>query len=227
MENRNGLAVNGCVNLAEGRAEPEAALAMVEEIAGEHRITLGGDKGYDRKEFVQELRDHQVTPHIACKQTSIIDKRTTRHPGYLISQQKRKRIEEIFGWVKTVGGLRKNRHRGLAQGRCPSPPQARNASQRLPGLAGRTVLKGQTTLQCQTADGGLSDSTCLSNSLAGTLATLTASSPCRSDKPATAAASRWDRGSDPRLHRRDDLSAWILGSMTGAGFRPSLRLLKR
>src|SRR5271166_1847676 len=115
MENRNGIAVYGCVNLAEGRAEPEAALAMVEEIPGEHRITLGADKGYDRKEFVQELRDHQVTPHIARKQTSIIDDRTTRHPGYLISQQKRKRIEEIFGWVKTVGGLRKTRHRGLAR----------------------------------------------------------------------------------------------------------------
>jgi transposase len=115
MENRNGLAVNGCVTLAEGRAEPEAALAMVEEIPGEHRITLGGDKGYDSKEFVQELRDHQVTPHLACKQTSIIDERTTRHPGYLISQQKRKRIEEIFGWLKTVAGLRKTRHRGLAR----------------------------------------------------------------------------------------------------------------
>jgi len=115
MENRNGLAVNGCVNLAEGRAEPEAAVAMVEEIAGQQRITLGGDKGYDRKEFVQELRDHQITPHIARKQTSIIDERTTRHPGYAISQHKRKRIEEIFGWLKTVGGLRKTRHRGLAR----------------------------------------------------------------------------------------------------------------
>jgi transposase len=115
MENRNGLAVNGCVNLAAGRAEPEAAVAMVEEIAGRQRITLGADKGYDRKEFVQELRDHQVTPHIARKQTSIIDERTTRHPGYAISQRKRKRIEEIFGWLKTVGGLRKTRHRGLAR----------------------------------------------------------------------------------------------------------------
>jgi transposase len=115
MENRNGIAVNGCVTLADGRAEPEAALAMVEQIPGEQRITLGGDKGYDRKEFVQELRDHQVTPHIARKQTSIIDERTTRHPGYAISQQKRKRIEEIFGWLKTVGGLRKTRHRGLAR----------------------------------------------------------------------------------------------------------------
>ena len=115
MENRNAIAVNGCVTLAEGRAEPEAAVAMVEEIPGQHRITLGGDKGYDSKEFVQELRDHGVTPHLACKQTSIIDERTTRHPGYLISQQKRKRIEEIFGWLKTVAGLRKTRHRGLAK----------------------------------------------------------------------------------------------------------------
>jgi hypothetical protein len=61
----------------------------------------GADKGYDRKEFVAELRDHQVTPHLACKATTIIDERTTRHPGYLISQQKCKRIEEIFGWLKT------------------------------------------------------------------------------------------------------------------------------
>jgi transposase len=113
MENRNGIAVNACVNLAEGRAEIEAAVAMVEEIPGQQRVTLGGDKGYDSKEFVQALRDHQVTPHIACKPTTIIDARTTRHPGYAISQQKRKRIEEIFGWVKTVGGLRKTRHRGL------------------------------------------------------------------------------------------------------------------
>ena len=68
MENRNGMAVIGCVTLAEGRAEPKAALAMVEEIPGQHRITLGGDKGYDSKELVQELRDHGVTPHLACKQ---------------------------------------------------------------------------------------------------------------------------------------------------------------
>jgi transposase len=113
MENRNGIAVNACVNLAEGRAEVEAAVAMVEEIPGQHRVTLGGDKAYDTKEFVQEMRDHQVTPHLACKATTIIDARTTGHPGYAISQQKRKRIEEIFGWVKTVGGLRKTRHRGL------------------------------------------------------------------------------------------------------------------
>jgi transposase len=113
MENRNGIAVNGCVTLAEGRAEVEAAVAMVEEIPGQHRVTMGGDKAYDTKEFVQEMRDHQVTPHVALKATTIIDARTTRHPGYAISQQKRKRVEEIFGWLKTVGGLRKTRHRGV------------------------------------------------------------------------------------------------------------------
>jgi transposase len=115
MENRNGLAVNGCVTLAEGRAEVEAAVAMVEEIPGQHRVTVGGDKAYDTKEFVQEMRDHQVTPHVALKATTIIDARTTRHSGYAISQQKRKRVEEIFGWLKTVGGLRKTRHRGVAR----------------------------------------------------------------------------------------------------------------
>jgi transposase len=113
MENRNGIAVNGCVTRAEGRAEVEAAVAMVEELPGQHRVTVGGDKAYDTKEFVQEMRDHQVTPHVALKATTIIDARTTRHSGYAISQQKRKRVEEIFGWLKTVGGLRKTRHRGV------------------------------------------------------------------------------------------------------------------
>jgi transposase len=115
MENRNGLAVDGCVTQATGRAEVEAAIEMVEGIEGWGRVTLGADKGYDRKEFVLELREHQVTPHIARKPTTIIDARTTRHPGYAISQQKRKRIEEIYGWLKTVAGLRKTRHRGLAK----------------------------------------------------------------------------------------------------------------
>lgn len=115
MENRHGLAVNCCVTQATGRAEPEAALTMVEQLPGWHRVTLGADKGYDRKELVQELREHRVTPHFARKETSIIDQRTTRHPGYAISQRKRKRVEEIFGWLKTVGGLRKTRHRGVAR----------------------------------------------------------------------------------------------------------------
>jgi IS5 family transposase len=115
MENRHGLAVNCCVTRATGRAEPEAALAMVQEIPGWQRVTLGADKGYDRKQLVQEMRDHRVTPHFARKQTSIIDQRTTRHPGYALSQRKRKRVEEIFGWLKTVAGLRKTRHRGIAR----------------------------------------------------------------------------------------------------------------
>ena len=115
MENRHGLAVNCCVTQATGRAEPVAALAMVEQVPGWHRITLGADKGYDRKDLVQEMREHRVTPHFARKQTSIIDQRTTRHAGYALSQRKRKRVEEIFGWVKTVGGLRKTRHRGVAR----------------------------------------------------------------------------------------------------------------
>jgi transposase len=111
MENRHGLAVNGCVTQATGRAEPQAAVAMVEQIPGWGRITLGADKGYDRRELVQELREHHVTPHFARRQSSIIDQRTTRHAGYAISQ--RKPVEEIFGWLKTVGGLRKTRHRGV------------------------------------------------------------------------------------------------------------------
>jgi transposase len=115
MENRNGLAVGGCVTQATGRAEVEAALELAEELEGWGRVTLGADKGYDRKEFVRELREHQVTPHIACKPTSIIDARTTRHPGYAVSQCKRKRVEEIHGWLKTVAGLRKTRHRGVAR----------------------------------------------------------------------------------------------------------------
>jgi transposase len=115
MENRHGLAVNCRVTQATGRAEPEAALAMVEQIPGWRRVTLGADKGYDRKELVQAMREHRVTPHFARKQTTTIDQRTTRHPGYAISQRKRKRVEEIFGWVKTVGGLRKTRHRGVAR----------------------------------------------------------------------------------------------------------------
>jgi transposase len=115
MENRNGLAVNCCVTQATGRAEREAALTMVEQIPGWGRVTLGGDKGYDRKSLVQEMREHRVTPHFARRQDSIIDQRTTRHAGYAISQQKRKRVEEIFGWLKTVGGLRKTRHRGVAR----------------------------------------------------------------------------------------------------------------
>ena len=118
MENRHGLVVDSCVTLATGTAEREAALAMAEAIPGQHRVTLGADKNYDTHDFVRDVRELQVTPHVAQKtsgRSSAIDGRTTRHPGYAVSQRKRKCVEEIFGWLKTVGLLRKVRHRGLAR----------------------------------------------------------------------------------------------------------------
>ena len=116
MENRNGLVVEAMVTQATGTAERDAALLMAEAIEGDHRVTLGADKAYDTAAFVAEARQMNVTPHVAQndkRRKSAIDGRTTRHAGYKISQQKRKRVEEIFGWLKTVGGMRKLRHRGL------------------------------------------------------------------------------------------------------------------
>jgi transposase len=114
MENRNGLVADVQVMPATGTAERDAALMMIESIEGDHPVTVGGDKGYDTKDFVAESRQMNATPHVAQKvKHSAIDGRTTRHPGYGISQQKRKRVEEIFGWIKTIGGMRKLRHRGL------------------------------------------------------------------------------------------------------------------
>jgi transposase len=113
MENRNGLVVNTRVTLATGTSEREASLEMVEEIPGDGRVTLGADKGYDTRDHVAQLRERNVTPHVAQKKHSAIDRRTTRHAGYKVSQQKRKRVEEIFGWLKTVGMLRKTRHKGV------------------------------------------------------------------------------------------------------------------
>jgi transposase len=115
-ENRNGLVVATLTTHAYGSAEREAALLMAEALSGTHRVTLGADKGYDTQGLVSELRHMQVTPHIAQNNTnrrSAIDKRTTRHLGYQLSQKARKRIEEVFGWMKTVGQLRKVRHRGV------------------------------------------------------------------------------------------------------------------
>jgi IS5 family transposase len=103
---------------ATGTAERDAALAMAEAIPGQHRITLGADKNYDTRELVRELRALRVTPHVTQHTTgraSAIDGRTTRHPDYAISQRKRKYVEEIFGWLKTVGLLRKLRYRGVAR----------------------------------------------------------------------------------------------------------------
>ncbi len=115
MDNRHGLVVNTRLTQASGNAEPIAALAMAAEITGQGRVTLGADKGYDHKELVRALREHRVTPHVAQKVHSAIDRRSTRHPGYRLSQWRRKRVEEIFGWLKTVAGLRKTRHRGIAR----------------------------------------------------------------------------------------------------------------
>lgn len=114
MENRTGLAVGARLTRATGRAEREAALAMVGDIPRGRRITLGADKGYDVADFVDELRDRDITPHVAQKaRYTAIDGRTTRHATYQISQRARKRVEEIFGWLKTVGLMRKTRYRGL------------------------------------------------------------------------------------------------------------------
>lgn len=113
MENRNGLIVNTRVTLSTGTAEREAAADMVREIPDRQRITVGGDKGYDEKKFVGNLRECQATPHVAQKRRwSAVDGRTTRHAGYDVSQKKRKLVEQGFGWEKTIGGLRKLRHRG-------------------------------------------------------------------------------------------------------------------
>ena len=117
MENRNGLIVNAVLTRCYGQAEPDAALWMAAQIEGTQRVTLAADKGYDQKSLVKELRRMQVTPHVAQNENraggSAIDRRTTRHAGYSLSQRVRKRVEEIFGWMKTVGLLDKLRHRGV------------------------------------------------------------------------------------------------------------------
>ena len=111
MENRNGLVVRAKVTQATGKAEREAAVDLVDALGGSRRLTLGADKNYDTQGFVEEMRARNVTPHVAQNDTnrsSAIDERTTRHEGYRVSQTKRKRVEECFGWLKTIGGLRKS-----------------------------------------------------------------------------------------------------------------------
>jgi transposase len=118
MENRTGLVVDILITGAMGRAEREAALAMLDRQRRSGRITLGADKGYDTADFIADCRARDVTPHVAQHTTnrrSRIDARVTRHPGYAVSQRVRKRVEEIFGWVKTVGGGRKLRYIGGAK----------------------------------------------------------------------------------------------------------------
>jgi len=114
MENRTGLVVDTQTTITSGTAEREAAKSMCKRSILKAGATLGADKGYDVGEFVDALRGMKITPHVAQKKVgSAIDGRTTRHAGYRQSLKIRKRIEEVFGWAKTVGGLRKTRFRGL------------------------------------------------------------------------------------------------------------------
>lgn len=116
MENRNGLAVDVEVTLASGTAERDAAKEMAGRLKGRKRRTMGADKGYDASDFAEDLREMEITPHIAQKKNGkSVDGRTTRHEGYAVSQRKRKRVEEIFGWAKTVGLIRKAKVRGIAK----------------------------------------------------------------------------------------------------------------
>ncbi|MGC2709528.1 MAG: transposase, partial [Candidatus Sulfotelmatobacter sp.] len=119
VENRNGLIVNTEVFEANGTSERDAALVMLEQIPGTKQVTAGGDKAYDTSDFVAECRNLKVTPPVAQNLErpggSAIDARTTQHVGYAISQRKRKRIEECFGWLKTIALLRKVRHRGISK----------------------------------------------------------------------------------------------------------------
>ena len=119
MENRNGLPVAACVTTAAPQGEWEAAVEMAAAVnGGTRRITLAADKAYDEAGLLEKLRALQVTPHVQQNQSerrnSNLDGRTTRHPGYAISLQKRKRIERIFGWLKTTALMRRVRHRGKA-----------------------------------------------------------------------------------------------------------------
>jgi transposase len=117
VENRNGLILTTELFQANGTAERDAALVMLERLPGDQRVTVGANKASDTKDFVAECRNIKVTPHVAqnVKRSggSAIDERTTRHAGYAISQKKRKRIEESFGWLKTIALMRKVRHRGI------------------------------------------------------------------------------------------------------------------
>jgi len=116
MENRNGLLVQTFLTEASGRAERDAALLLAEAIPAGKRVTLGADKNYDTREFVRELRGMNITPHVAQNTTnrrSAVDERTTRHAGYEVSQRKRKRVEQSFGWMKMIGMLKKVKLRGI------------------------------------------------------------------------------------------------------------------
>jgi transposase len=116
VENRHGLVLDGLVGHPSGHTEIEQSLVLLAGQPPRSGRTVGGDKGYDRREFVETSRQLGFVPHVAQKLTgSCLDARTVRHATYAVSQRKRKQIEEVFGWAKTIGGLRKLRHRGLAR----------------------------------------------------------------------------------------------------------------
>lgn len=149
MENRHGLLVDFRLDTADGLAERRNALAMLDaQATGFRRVTLGADRAYDTFDFARQCRDRNVTPHVAqyTGRSSSIDRRTTRSPGYAVSQRIRKRVEEVFGWMKTVGNFRKSRYRGLAKSRTAALMVAaaynllRIAKLRLNGLAKHTAI---------------------------------------------------------------------------------------
>jgi hypothetical protein len=167
-ENRHGLVVEAELGSATGTIEREAAMTMVARHSpGSRRLTLGADKAYDAHEFIDDLRDLNITPHVAQNTTnrsSAIDARTTRHPGYAISQQKRKRTEEPFGWAKTIGGLARPMLRGAARLRFkftiqngslrphPAAQIARGVRMRMESTAtGPDAVMGLKSLQRQVA----------------------------------------------------------------------------
>jgi len=116
MENRHGLIVRARVSRTSGTAERETALALLKTLPGKQRKTVGADKGYDVRSFIQGCREQGITAHVAAKDKgSAIDGRTTRHAGYAVSQRKRKRVEEPFGWNKLIGQLRQVKQRGVAK----------------------------------------------------------------------------------------------------------------
>ena len=119
IENRNGLLVDFRISTATGMAERATALEMMDqELQGSRRITVAADRGYDTHDFVESCRERNVTPHVAqnnSRRKSAIDRRTTRHAGYAIRQRFRKRVEEVFGWMKTIGGFRRTRVKGIAK----------------------------------------------------------------------------------------------------------------
>ena len=119
MENRNGLLMDFVVSSATGTSERDAVPVMLDDARerGFRPRTLGGDRGYDTRQCVKDMRDRGVTPHVAQRTHSAIDGRTTRHPGYRVSQKIRKQVEETFGWMKTVGGFRRTRYRGVERTR--------------------------------------------------------------------------------------------------------------